>query len=277
MSIKAYRPTTPAQRQKTTQDFDQITTKKPMKSLLASKKQMAGKNSQGRITVRHRGGGVKRHYRVLTYTLPQGSYTIMEIEYDPNRSARIARIKDQNDNYYYVIADANMQKGNTFEAGKDVTVETSNRMPIENIPVGTFIYAIELTPGRGAQMVRSAGTGAQLMAKENGYATLKMPSGEMRKVLTSCEASIGTVGNEQHQNIKIGSAGRRRRKGIRPTVRGVVMNATDHPHGGGDGGRHGTGKAPRTPWGQLTLGYRTRHNKKTNKMIVRSRHEGKRK
>ncbi len=277
MSIKAYRPTTPAQRQKTTQDFDQITTKKPMKSLLASKKQMAGKNNQGRITVRHRGGGVKRHYRVLTYSLPQGSYTIMEIEYDPNRSARIARVKDQNNTYHYVIADNNMKKGDAFEAGKEAAVETSNRMPIDNIPVGTFIYAIELTPGRGAQMVRSAGTSAQLMAKENGYATLKMPSGEMRKVLVSCEASIGTVGNEQHQNIKIGSAGRRRRKGIRPTVRGVVMNATDHPHGGGDGGRHGTGKAPRTPWGQLTLGYRTRHNKKTNKMIVRSRHEGKRK
>jgi len=278
MSIKAYRPTTPAQRQKTTQDFDQITTRKPMKSLLASKKQMAGKNNAGRITVRHRGGGVKRHYRILTYKLPADSkFEIMEIEYDPNRSARIARVKDQNGAYYYVIADSNMRKGNTFETGKNAAVETSNRLPIENIPVGTFIYAIELTPGRGAQIVRSAGTKAQLMAKENGYATIKLPSGEMRKVLVNCEASVGVVGNEQHQNIKIGSAGRRRRKGIRPTVRGVVMNATDHPHGGGDGGRHGTGKAPRTPWGQLTLGYRTRHNKKTNKMIVRSRHEGKRK
>ncbi len=278
MGIKAYRPTTPAQRQKTTQDFDQITTRKPMKSLLASKKQIAGKNNTGRITVRHRGGGVKRHYRILTYSLPKGSkFTVMEIEYDPNRSARIARVKDQDDVYYYVLADSNMKKGMTFTSGDDAAVETSNRMPIENIPVGTFIYAIEITPGKGAQMVRSAGTSAQLMAKENGYATLKMPSGEMRKVLTACEASIGVVGNEQHQNVKIGSAGRRRRKGIRPTVRGVVMNATDHPHGGGDGGRHGTGKAPRTPWGQLTLGYRTRHNKKTNKMIVRSRHEGKRK
>ena len=278
MSIQAYRPTTPAQRQKTTQDFDQITTKKPMKSLLASKKQMAGKNNQGRITVRHRGGGVKRHYRIVTYSLPVDSqFTVMEIEYDPNRSARIARVKDQNDTYYYVIADNNMKKGMTFATGKEAPVETSNRMPLENIPVGTFVYAIELTPGRGAQIARSAGTNVQLMAKENGYATLKMPSGEVRKVLVNCEASIGTVGNEQHQNIKIGAAGRRRRKGIRPTVRGVVMNATDHPHGGGDGGRHGTGKAPRTPWGQLTLGYRTRHNKKTNKMIVRSRHEGKRK
>ncbi len=277
MSIKTYRPTTPAQRQKTTQNFEQITTRKPMKSLLASKKQMAGKNNQGRITVRHRGGGVKRHYRIMTFDLPAGTYTVKEIEYDPNRSARIARVQDQDGAYYYVIADSAMRKGNTFSTGKEAAVETSNRMPIDNIPVGTFIYAIELTPGRGAQMVRSAGTSAQLMAKENGYATLKMPSGEMRKVLVTCEASIGVVGNEQHQNIKIGSAGRRRRKGIRPTVRGVVMNATDHPHGGGDGGRHGTGKAPRTPWGQLTLGYRTRHNKKTDKMIVRSRHEGKRK
>ena len=277
MSIKAYRPTTPAQRQKTTQDFDGITTRKPLKSLTKAKKQNAGKNNQGRITVRHHGGGVKRHYRILTHNLPKGlNLTIEEIEYDPNRSARIARVKDQNGTYYYVLADTNMRKGGKFSTGDNAPVENSNRMSLEMIPVGTIVYAIELTPGRGAQMVRAAGAGAQLMAKENGYATLKMPSGEVRKVLVSCEASIGTVGNVQHQNIKIGAAGRRRRKGIRPTVRGVVMNACDHPHGGGDGGRHGSGKAPRTPWGQLTLGYRTRHNKKTNKMIVRCRHEGKR-
>ena len=278
MAIKSYRPTTPAQRGKTTQDFDQITTSKPMKSLLKAKKQQAGKNNQGRITVRHRGGGVKRHYRLLTHNLPKDlKLTVMEIEYDPNRSARIARVKDQNGVYYYVVADQNMTKGSTFTTGDEVAVESSNRLPLENIPVGTFVYAIELTPGRGAQMVRAAGTSAQLMAKEDGYATLKMPSGEFRKVLSTCQASVGVVGNLQHQNVKIGAAGRTRRKGIRPTVRGVVMNATDHPHGGGDGGRHGSGKAPRTPWGQLTLGYRTRHNKKTNKMIVRSRHEGKRK
>lgn len=277
MAIKLYRPTTPAQRQKTTQDFDQITTRKPLKSLTKAKKQSAGKNNQGRITVRHRGGGVKRHYRILTHNLPKGlELTVREIEYDPNRSARIARIQDQNGTYYYVLADANMTKGTTFATGDEVSIEHSNRLPLEAIPVGTVVYAIELKPGKGAQMVRSAGTGAQLMAKEAGYATLRMPSGEVRKVLVSCQASIGTVGNAQHQNIKIGAAGRRRRKGIRPTVRGVVMNATDHPHGGGDGGRHGSGKAPRTPWGQLTLGYRTRRNKKTNKMIVRSRHEGKR-
>lgn len=278
MSIKTYRPTTPAQRQKTTEDYDQITTKKPLKSLLKAKKQTAGRNNQGRITVRHHGGGVKRHYRILTHKLLQNlTLTIEEIEYDPNRSARIARVKDNKGTYYYVLADTKMTKGSTFKTGAEVAIEDSNRLPLEQIPVGTFIYAIELTPGKGAQIVRSAGTSAQLMAKENGYATLKMPSGEVRKVLSSCEASIGVVSNPQHQNIKIGSAGRRRRKGIRPTVRGVVMNATDHPHGGGDGGRHGAGKAPRTPWGQLTLGYRTRRNKKTNRMIVRSRHEGKRK
>ena len=278
MSIRVYRPMTPAQRQKTTEDYDQITTKKPLKSLVKAKKQQAGKNNQGRITVRHRGGGVKRHYRLMTYTLPKDlTLTVEEIEYDPNRSARIARVKDQNGVFYYVLADIKMKKGSTFKTGEEIEVEESNRMPLKNIPVGTFVYAIELAPGRGAQMVRAAGTQAQLMAKEDGYATLKMPSGEVRKVLETCEASIGTVSNLQHQNVKIGAAGRKRRKGIRPTVRGVVMNATDHPHGGGDGGRHGTGKAPRTPWGQLTLGYRTRHNKKTNKMIVRSRHEGKRK
>ncbi|MBR0460620.1 50S ribosomal protein L2 [Candidatus Saccharibacteria bacterium] len=277
MAIKTYNPTTPAQRQKTTQDFDQITTRKPLKSLTRKKKQNAGRNNQGRITVRHRGGGVKRHYRVVTYNLPKDlTYTIEEIEYDPNRSARIARVKDQKGIYYYVIADTSMKKGGKFTTGEKATIETSNRLPLEQIPVGTTVYAIELTPGRGAQIARSAGTAVQLMAKENGYATLKMPSGEFRKVLTTCEASIGTVSNVQHQNIKIGSAGRRRRKGIRPTVRGVVMNAADHPHGGGDGGRHGAGKAPRTPWGQLALGYRTRRNKQTNKYIVRSRHEGKR-
>jgi len=277
MSIRKYKPTTPAQRQKTTQDFDGITTKRPLKSLTKPKKQRAGKNNQGRITVRHRGGGVKRHYRILTYALPANlTLTVEEIEYDPNRSARIARVKDQNGVYYYILADTQMKKGKTIKVGTDAPIEASNRLPIEQIPVGTQIYAIELTPGKGAQIARAAGSSAQLMAKENGYATIRLGSGEVRKVLVTCQANIGVVSNVQHQNIKIGAAGRRRRKGIRPTVRGVVMNATDHPHGGGDGGRHGSGKAPRTPWGQLTLGYRTRRNKKTSKMIVRSRHEGKR-
>lgn len=277
MSIKYYKPTTPAQRQKTTQDFDQITTRKPLKSLTKAKKQSAGKNNQGRITVRHRGGGVKRHYRILTHNLPVGlTLTVQEIEYDPNRSARIARVKDQNGVFYYILADTSMRKGKTIQISETAPIETSNRLPISGIPVGTQIYAVELTPGKGAQLARAAGSSVQLMAKEGKYATIRLGSGEVRKVLVTCQASIGAVSNAQHQNIKVGAAGRNRRKGIRPSVRGVVMNATDHPHGGGDGGRHGSGKAPRSPWGQLTLGYRTRRNKKTNKMIVRSRHEGKR-
>lgn len=278
MPIKAYNPTTPARRGMTSQDLSEITTRKPLKSLVKSKKQNAGRNNKGRITVRHRGGGVKRHYRLVNHRLAPGTVaTIEEIEYDPNRSARIARVKDQHGLYHYVLADTSMQKGKQIAAGSEAPIETSNRMPLSKIPVGTQIYAIEINPGKGAQMVRSAGTKAQLMAREGDYATVRMPSGEMRKFRVECQATIGVVGNVQHQNVKVGSAGRNRRKGIRPGVRGVVMNAADHPHGGGDGGRHGTGKAPRTPWGQLTLGYRTRRRKDTSKLIVRTRHEAKRK
>lgn len=278
MPIKAYNPTTPARRGMTTQDTSDITTRKPLKSLIRSKKQQAGRNNMGRITTRHRGGGVKRHYRLLNHNLADGlKLTVEEIEYDPNRSARIARVKDQHGAYHYILADTAMTKGKVIESGAKSAIETSNRLPIENIPVGTQIYAIELNPGSGAQMVRAAGAKAQLMAKEGGYALVRMPSGEVRRFRLDATASIGVVGNVAHQNVKIGSAGRKRRKGIRPTVRGVVMNAADHPHGGGDGGRHGSGKPPRTPWGQLTLGYRTRRCKSTSKMIVRSRHEAKRK
>ncbi|HEY0965045.1 MAG TPA: 50S ribosomal protein L2 [Candidatus Saccharimonadales bacterium] len=278
MPIKAYNPTTPARRGMTSQDLSDITTRKPLKSLVKSKKQNAGRNNSGRITVRHRGGGVRRHYRLLNHRLADGlELTVEEIEYDPNRSARIARVKDQHGLYHYILADTSMTKGKKIASGKDAPIESSNRMPISRIPVGTQIYAIELTAGKGAQMVRAAGAKAQLMAKEGDYATIKLPSGETRKVRVEATAAIGVVGNVQHQNVKIGSAGRNRRKGIRPSVRGVVMNAADHPHGGGDGGRHGTGKAPRTPWGQLTLGYRTRRRKNSNKLIVRSRHDAKRK
>lgn len=278
MAIKAYKATTPARRGMTSQDFDAITTKTSVKSLRVSKKSKAGRNNTGRITVRHRGGGVKRAYRVINTRLPEGfKGTVEHIEYDPNRSARIARVKDQFGMYHYVIADTSMHQGKQIECGPEVAVETSNRMPISSIPVGTQIYAIELQPGKGAQAVRSAGAKAQLMAKEGNYAQVRMPSGEVRRFRIECMATIGTVGNVQHQNVKIGSAGRKRRMGIRPTVRGVVMNATDHPHGGGDGGRHGPGKPPRTPWGQLTLGYRTRRRKSTSNMIVKSRHEAKRK
>ncbi|MEO6109914.1 MAG: 50S ribosomal protein L2 [Candidatus Saccharimonadales bacterium] len=278
MAIKTYNPTTPARRGMTTQDLSEVTTRKPLKSLLKSKKQNAGRNNAGRITVRHRGGGVKRHHRLMTHNLPAGTVaTIEQIEYDPNRSARIARIKDQDQNYHYVLADTAMTVGKVIKSGADVPVESSNRMPLANIPVGSQIYAIEINPGKGAQMVRSAGTKAQLMAKEGDYAQVRLPSGEVRRFRLEATAALGIVGNVQHQNIKIGSAGRNRRKGIRPSVRGVVMNAADHPHGGGDGGRHGPGKAPRTPWGQLTLGYRTRRRKDVAGLIVRSRHEAKRK
>jgi large subunit ribosomal protein L2 len=278
MPIKAYNPTTPARRGMTSQDLSDITTRKPLKSLTKSKKQNAGRNNAGRITVRHRGGGVKRHYRLVNHRLAPGlTATIEEIEYDPNRSARIARVKDQHGLYHYVLADTSMTVGKTIASGEEAPIETSNRMPLSQIPVGTSIYAIEIHPGKGAQMVRSAGTKAQLMAKEGDYAQVRLPSGEVRRFRVESQATIGVVGNVQHQNIKVGSAGRNRRKGIRPSVRGVVMNAADHPHGGGDGGRHGTGKAPRTPWGQLTLGYRTRRRKNTNKLIVRTRHDAKRK
>lgn len=278
MPIKAYNPTTPSRRGMTSQDLSEITTRKPLKSLIKSKKQNAGRNNTGRITVRHRGGGVKRHYRLINHNLPAGTKAVIEeIEYDPNRSARIARIKDQHGLYHYVLADTSMQKGKKIESGKEAPIENSNRLPLSQIPVGSQIYAIEMTPGKGAQMVRAAGTKAQLMAKEGDYAQVRLPSGEVRRFRVEATAALGVVGNVQHQNVKIGSAGRNRRKSIRPSVRGVVMNAVDHPHGGGDGGSHGIGRTPKTPWGQLTLGYRTRRRKDTAGLIVKTRHDAKRK
>jgi large subunit ribosomal protein L2 len=277
MAITQYNPTTPARRGMTSQDLSEVTTNKPIKSLLRRRKQNAGRNNTGRITVRHRGGGVKRHYRLVNHNLAAGlTAVIEEIEYDPNRSARIARVKDQFGQYHYILADTSMFKGKVVSSGAEAPIEASNRISLSKIPVGAQIYAIELTPGKGAQLVRAAGATAQLMAKEGDYAQVRMPSGEVRRIRMEATAALGVVGNLQHQNVKIGSAGRKRRMGIRPSVRGVVMNATDHPHGGGDGGRHGTGKPPVTPWGQLTLGYRTRHRKDTNKMIVKSRHDAKR-
>jgi large subunit ribosomal protein L2 len=276
MAIKSYNPTTPARRKMTSQDFETITTKKPVRSLLIRKKQKSGRNNTGRITVRHRGGGAKRYIRKVNFNLPAGAIaTIEHIEYDPGRSARIARVREENGQLHYIIAGNGMTVGQVIKSGK-VAVAANNRLPLSEIPVGSVVYGIELQPGKGAQVVRAAGAKAQLTARESDYAMVRMPSGEVRRFRVDCMASIGSVGNEQHQNIKIGSAGRKRRMGIRPTVRGVVMNAADHPHGGGDGGRHGAGKAPRTPWGQLTLGYRTRRRKSTNKMIVKSRHDAKR-
>lgn len=277
MAITQFNPTTASRRGMTSQDMSEVTTNKPLKSLIKSKKRVSGRNNSGRITVRHRGGGVKRHYRLVNHKLAPGLVaTIEEIEYDPNRSARIARIKDQFDQYHYVIADTSMVKGKVISSGGNAVVETSNRLPLANIPVGSQIYSIEITPGKGAQLVRAAGVTAQLMAKEGEYAQVRLPSGEVRRIRIEATACLGMVGNVQHQNVKIGSAGRKRRMGIRPTVRGVVMNAADHPHGGGDGGRHGSGKPPRTPWGQLTLGYRTRRRKDVSKMIVKSRYDAKR-
>ncbi|MCA9344256.1 50S ribosomal protein L2 [Candidatus Saccharibacteria bacterium] len=277
MAVQSYRPTTPGRRGMSSQDMSEITAKKPIKSLLVKKSKNAGRNNQGRITTRHQGGGVKQFYRIMNFKLADGSSaTIEAIEYDPNRTARIARIKDNTGKYHYILAAKGMKVGQKIASGEEAPVETGNRKALKNIPVGSLIHGIELTPGRGAQMVRSAGTSAQLMAKEGDHAQIRMPSGEVRIVLLECTASIGRIGNEQHQNVKIGKAGRNRLKGKRPSVRGVVMNAADHPHGGGDGGRHGMAKAPRTPWGQKTLGYKTRRRKSTNKNIIRSRHQAKR-
>jgi large subunit ribosomal protein L2 len=220
---------------------------------------------------------------LVDFNLPKGMKAkIEQIEYDPNRSARIARLKDEAGVFHYVIAAANMKVGQTVICNEEVPIETGNRLPLKNIPVGSMIHAVELNPGRGGQLARSAGNSAQLVAKEDEYAQIRLPSGEVRLVNMNCMASLGVVGNEQHQNVKIGKAGRNRNKGIRPSVRGVVMNAVDHPHGGGDGGKHGIGggknhgSSPKTPWGQKTLGYKTRRRKSTTKYIVKSRHLGKR-
>lgn len=283
MAIKAYKPTTPGQRGMTTQDFSAITTKKPVRSLLVVKRRGNGRNNQGRITTRHQGGGARKFYRIVNFNLPEGtSATVEHIEYDPNRSARIARIKEDNGTYHYILAAQGMKVGKKVVSGEEVSNDVGNRMPLKSMPIGSTIHAIELQRGRGAQMVRSAGNSAQLMGRDNGYAQIRLPSGEVRLVNENCTASLGVVGNEQHQNVKLGKAGRNRHKGKRPSVRGVVMNAADHPHGGGDGGRHGIGggknhgSAPKTPWGQKTLGYKTRRRKDTTKFIVRTRHQAKR-
>jgi large subunit ribosomal protein L2 len=284
MPIKTYNPTTPGRRGMSSQDFDAITTKKPLRSLLVAKRRGSGRNNQGRITTRHKGGGARKFYRLVNFKLAPGvTATVEHIEYDPNRSARIARIKEENGTYHYILATQNMKVGQTVSSGEESTIENGNRLPLKNIPIGSTIHAVELKVGGGAQLVRSAGNSAQLMGRDNGYAQLRLPSGEVRLINENCMASLGVLGNEQHQNVKIGKAGRNRHKGKRPSVRGVVMNAADHPHGGGDGGRHGVGggknhgAAPKTPWGQKTLGFKTRRRKNTSQFIVRTRHQGKRK
>ena len=281
--MRAYLPTTPGQRGMTTQDKSDLTTSKPLRSLIIIKRRGSGRNNQGRITVRHQGGGAKQFYRLVDFKLQPGISGVIEhIEYDPNRSARIARLKDQQGKYHYIIAASDMKVGHIIASGEDVPVDNGNRLPLKNIPVGSVIHAIEMQPNNGAQLVRSAGNSAQLLAKENNYAQVRLPSGEVRSININCNASLGVVSNEQHKNVKLGKAGRSRHMGIRPTVRGVVMNAVDHPHGGGDGGKHGVGgsvdygSAPRTPWGQKTIGYKTRRRKSTTKYIIRSRHQARR-
>ena len=274
MGIKTYNPYTPSRRNMTGSDFSEITKTTPEKSLLASKKKTAGRNNQGKITVRHHGGGNRRKYRIIDFKRTKDGIpaTVVGIEYDPNRTANIALICYADGEKAYIIAPDGLKDGMKIMNGPEAEIRIGNCLPLANIPVGTQVHNIELYPGKGGQLVRSAGNSAQLMAKEGKYATLRLPSGEMRMVPIVCRASIGVVGNTDHNLINIGKAGRKRHMGIRPTVRGSVMNPNDHPHGGGEGrspiGRPG----PSTPWGKPALGLKTRKKKKaSNKLIVRRR------
>ena len=275
MSIKTYRPTSPARRQMSVSGFDGVDKHaKPEKSLIEVVKKNSGRNSYGRITVRHKGGGNRRKYRVIDFKRDKVDMpaSVLRLEYDPNRSAFIALVQYEDGEKRYILAPVGIGAGDTVVSSATADIKPGNCLPLENIPVGTVIHNIELYPGRGAQFVRAAGVAAQLMAKEGGMATIRMPSGEMRKVRLDCRATIGQVGNIDHSNVSIGKAGRKRHMGVRPTVRGSVMNPVDHPHGGGEGkspiGRPG----PVTPWGKPTLGYKTRKAKnRTNKFIVKRR------
>ena len=274
MGIKTYRPYTPSRRHMTGSDFAEVTKTTPEKSLLASKSRTAGRNNQGKITVRHRGGGAKRKYRIIDFKRRKDGIpaTVIGIEYDPNRTANIALICYADGQKSYILAPYGLKVGDTLMNGETAEVRLGNCLPLANIPVGSSIHNIELYPGKGGQLVRSAGNSAQLMAKEGKYATLRLPSGEMRMVPIGCRATIGQVGNIDHELINIGKAGRKRHMGIRPTVRGSVMNPNDHPHGGGEG-KCGIGRSgPCTPWGKPALGLKTRKkNKQSNKLIVRRR------
>ena len=274
MGIKSYNPYTPSRRHMTGSDFSEITKSTPEKSLTVSLKKNAGRNNQGKITVRHRGGGSRRKYRIIDFKRRKDGIaaTVLSIEYDPNRTANIALISYVDGEKAYILAPEGLKVGQKVMNGAEAEVRVGNCLPLELIPVGTMVHNIELHPGKGGQMVRSAGNGAQLMAKEGKYATLRLPSGEMRMVPIVCRASVGIVGNGDHNLINIGKAGRKRNMGIRPTVRGSVMNPNDHPHGGGEG-KTGIGRpGPCTPWGKPALGLKTRKkNKQSNKLIVRRR------
>ncbi len=276
MAIKKYNPTSPARRFMTVSDFAEITKKSPERSLLAKKDKHAGRNSYGRITVRHRGGGNRRKYRIIDFKRNKDGMnaTVIGIEYDPNRSANIALIQYEDGVKAYIIAPLGLKDGDVVVSGTGADIKPGNALFIKDIPVGTLIHNIELYPGKGAQLVRSAGSSAQLMAKENGYAQVRLPSGEVRMIRLDCKATIGIIGNQQHENISIGKAGRKRHMGWRPTVRGVVMNPNDHPHGGGEGKSPIGRPAPVTPWGKPALGLKTRkHKNRTNKFIVKRRND----
>ena len=275
MATKTYKPTTPSRRTMVTPSFSEITKKKPEKSLVTVLKKNAGRNNTGRITVRHHGGGNRQKYRIIDFKRnSEATNKVVAIEYDPNRTAYIALLEDDTGKKSYILAPDGLSVGDTLYAGEHADIKTGNVLPISAIPVGTFIHAVELYPGRGAQLVRSAGAAAQLMAKENGMAQIRLPSGEVRLVRLDCKATIGQVGNLEHENIKLGKAGKTRHLGIRPTVRGSVMNPVDHPHGGGEG-RSPIGRpSPVTPWGKPTLGYKTRNKKaRTDKFIVKRRND----
>ena len=277
MSIKTFKPTTPSRRQMTVSGFDGIDKKaKPEPSLVEPLKKSSGRNSYGRITVRHRGGGNKRKYRVIDFKRDKHDMfaTVLRLEYDPNRSANIALLEYEDGERRYILAPVGLKAGDKVESGANADIKEGNALPLSSIPVGTMIHNIELHPGNGAQLVRSAGTAAQLMAKEGGDAQIRMPSGEVRIVRTNCMATIGQVGNIDHANINIGKAGRKRHMGWRPTVRGSVMNPCDHPHGGGEGRAPVGRPGPVTPWGKPALGYKTRKKKNpTSKFIVKRRNE----
>ncbi len=274
MGIKTFRPYTPSRRNMTVSTYDEITKKSPEKSLLETKKKNAGRNSYGRITVRHQGGGNRQKYRIIDYKRRKDNMVaeVIGIEYDPNRTSNIALIQYEDGERTYILAPLGLKDGDKVISGENVDIKPGNCLPIENIPVGTLIHNIELNPGQGGKMVKAAGGEAQLMAKEGEYAHVRLPSGEMRLVRSKCRATIGTIGNTDHSNVKLGKAGRKRHMGIRPTVRGSVMNPVDHPHGGGEGRAPVGHSGPLTPWGKPALGYKTRKkNNRTDKYIVKRR------
>ena len=273
MAVKNYKPTTPSRRNMTSPSFAEITKFSPEKSLITTKKKNAGRNSYGKITVRHHGGGNKQKYRLIDFKRNvDETAKVFGVEYDPNRTAYIALLENEAGKKSYIIAPVGLTDGDVVTAGADADIKPGNVLPIAQIPVGTIIHNIELYPGKGAQLVRSAGAFAQLMAKENGTAQVRLPSGEVRIVRLDCKATIGQVGNLEHETIKLGKAGKTRHKGIRPTVRGSVMNPCDHPHGGGEGKSPVGRPGPVTPWGKPALGYKTRNKKaRTNKFIIKRR------